>query len=1083
MTELQIGLFNANGLVASAIDDILSYCQQLQILFITETWLLPPTTLPTTWIQHHTYGKPVAGNFRGSAGLSLLIHPSFPYTVNIIPSPSPYLLLAKIGNLNLACTYLPPSLSITECTDTLAAIPTTHNTIICGDFNARMGELTGDKIWTPRGRSLRNWFDRQQLTLLNPSMAYGIPTFLSQRQSTILSSIVDFFLCTGPLPEAKMQVWTEHSLSSDHKLVQLSFQFDYTGASPPPDPVRRMWNLSRLQENDVEQLYVTRFEENAEALKNTLQLLLDDEATERPPIDELTEQLNQYIYEALDLALGTKPARPKHWKWFWTRELEQMAKQRERCYQQWRRSIGINRGLKWELLQQAVLRLRRAIKASRQQAFRNFCTSLENNFSKATKVIKQMRRRRQTSASFSHPHGPQRAVEVLAEHLSSAYSGHLLPAHRIIADRPQPPFRLDNCPFDVQSVTAAIRELPRRKAPGPDHLRSEMLRPIAEPLAQVITPLYQICWRWGYVPLLWRSAQVCAIYKKGDRTLPSNYRPNSLTSILRKAMEHCLAPILHQQSPPIELAQGGFRVRRSALDQALCLHEMIQIHRQRHGIDPVLAFLDIKAAYDTVDRDIIWQRLIDYASPAPLISLLQNMFDEVSISVVANNYVSPTFTTETGVLQGSVLSPHLYSLYIDTLPKALRSAASRQTIRLGRPNTAINALLFADDVALIGTADEVKTMLQIAERHSTSTGYRWSPSKCAIIQGGDHQFSLYQENVPQLDHFVYLGVPFRSFGLDQKLLLSLRTPKAIADMILLKHIGVKTSGLGPLLSAKLYRQFVRPKLEYGLAISKFLATQVADLEKAQNQCLRLIMHGHPTSSTMVFKHLTDLPDMRTRVLTLAAKYVIRAEKLPPDSLFSLLQPRLKNRRSRWRYMQTRNPLFVQWNSDRTTKLSECVHNMRYQQHLHLCTNKALLAACRSDLGIDPILTLPATRKERSRLLRWRLGWLPGRPQACDCGQHRTTKTLFSDCPLIPTNPWNDLPPVPLAYQGSSIDFALNQLPCTATKSGVQISRAQTTWWPVLLELLQHIDRLCHPDALFPAEPPPDQIFQPPNTRR
>jgi hypothetical protein len=113
-----------------------------------------------------------------------------------------------------------------------------------------------------------------------------------------------------------------------------------------------------------------------------------------------------------------------------------MAKQRERCYQQWRRSIGKKRGHKWELLQQAALRLRRAIKASRQQSFRNFCTSLENNFSKATKVIKQMRRRRQTSASFSHPHGPQRAVEVLAEHLSSVYSGHLLSENHIIADRP-----------------------------------------------------------------------------------------------------------------------------------------------------------------------------------------------------------------------------------------------------------------------------------------------------------------------------------------------------------------------------------------------------------------------------------------------------------------------------------------------------------------------------------------------------------------------------------------------------------------------------------------------------------------------
>ncbi|KAI7859582.1 hypothetical protein BDC45DRAFT_426914, partial [Circinella umbellata] len=47
-----------------------------------------------------------------------------------------------------------------------------------------------------------------------------------------------------------------------------------------------------------------------------------------------------------------------------------------------------------------------------------------------------------------------------------------------------------------------------------------------------------------------------------------------------------------------------------------------------------------------------------------------------------------------------------------------------------------------------------------------------------------------------------------------------------------------------------------------------------------------------------------------------------------------------------------------------------------------------LAACRTTLGIDPIMWLPMTRKEQSRCIRWRIGWLPG-------GKPKTCMTCFS----------------------------------------------------------------------------------------
>ncbi|KAG0820068.1 hypothetical protein G6F16_012588 [Rhizopus arrhizus] len=131
--------------------------------------------------------------------------------------------------------------------------------------------------------------------------------------------------------------------------------------------------------------------------------------------------------------------------------------------------------------------------------------------------------------------------------------------------------------------------LPTRKAPGADHIKAEMLKPISTDLSHLLSWFFSLCCQWSYVPSLWRHAQVYPIFKKGDPSLPSNYRPISLTSVFRKLLELSLAPWLSSVSPPLDLAQGGFRPRWSALDQALCLHELIQSYYRRSHRFPVVA--------------------------------------------------------------------------------------------------------------------------------------------------------------------------------------------------------------------------------------------------------------------------------------------------------------------------------------------------------------------------------------------------------------------------------------------------------------------------------------------------------------
>ncbi|KAG1279684.1 hypothetical protein G6F66_011795 [Rhizopus arrhizus] len=426
--------------------------------------------------------------------------------------------------------------------------------------------------------------------------------------------------------------------------------------------------------------------------------------------------------------------------------------------------------------------------------------------------------------------------------------------------------------FSPATLILLIDQLLTRKAPGADHLKAEMLKPISTDLSHLLSWFFSLCCQWSYVPSLWRHAQVYPIFKKGDPSLPSNYRPISLTSVFRKLLELSLAPWLASMSSQLDLVQGGFRPHRSALDQALCLHELMQSYYRRSHRFPVVAFLDIKSAYDTVDRRVVWDALSRSGASSPFLSPLVHLFDDVSVSVLVSNHSSAPFSPVTGVLQGSVLSLHLYSVYINTLPSLLRQVAAPATHLVPSSSSAdadrvpVNSLLFADDVAVIGSAKSVKEMLKLCEEHSLSLGYRWNPLKCAVLNhpqssssssflpSSSDRLQLYGTPLPLVDEFVYLGVPFVKSGLSAPSLVSLQSPGVLKVMAILNKIGVNRQGF------------------FCSALDCMLPLFARSLKGLQDRCLRLLVGGHRTSSTTIIKHLTTLPSMRHRIDVLVTRY-------------------------------------------------------------------------------------------------------------------------------------------------------------------------------------------------------------------
>ncbi|KAG0163137.1 hypothetical protein DFQ29_003346, partial [Apophysomyces sp. BC1021] len=201
--------------------------------------------------------------------------------------------------------------------------------------------------------------------------------------------------------------------------------------------------------------------------------------------------------------------------------------------------------------------------------------------------------------------------------------------------------------------------------------------------------------------------------------------------------------------------------------------------------------------------------------------------------------------------------------------------------------------MYADDVALVGRPDDMHRMLMVAELHSSLLGYRWNPSKCEVLNAPEAtEFYLYDNPLPPCQSFRYLGLPFTRNGIDQDVLLRQSNTKAVEVMWNLRNSGVHMYGFGLPSAIRAYKIFVRPIIEYGIAICNLTTKQRMKLDETQNACLRLCLRRKPSGrvNTGPVAVLAGLPKMSARYAILQAKFAQRAYRLPSNTLLKAMMP-------------------------------------------------------------------------------------------------------------------------------------------------------------------------------------------------
>ena len=204
-------------------------------------------------------------------------------------------------------------------------------------------------------------------------------------------------------------------------------------------------------------------------------------------------------------------------------------------------------------------------------------------------------------------------------------------------------------------------------------------------IAPVVTVIFQTSFNSGIVPTDWKKAQVCPLFKKGNKTDPANYRPISLTCILCKTMEHIIASTLtkhfNQHNILYDL-QHGFRERRSCETQLIQLVEDLS-RNMISGKQTDLILLDFSKAFDKVNHLKLLYKLQTHGVQGKALRWIESFLVGRSQTVVLIAIVRMNSRSHQGSLKGQSLVPSYFCFILMTCQTACspRFASSQMILQ------------------------------------------------------------------------------------------------------------------------------------------------------------------------------------------------------------------------------------------------------------------------------------------------------------------------------------------------------------------------------------------------------------------
>ena len=204
------------------------------------------------------------------------------------------------------------------------------------------------------------------------------------------------------------------------------------------------------------------------------------------------------------------------------------------------------------------------------------------------------------------------------------------------------------------------------------------------------------------------------------------------------------------------------------VDNIFNLHGLIT-HLINKGKKLYCAFVDFTKAFDFINRDILWYKLIKYGVSGKLLNVIRSMYEHVKSRVKLENVLSNNFECFLGVRQGECLSPFLFSMYVNDLEEEFR-LNGLDGIDIG--SLKLLLLLYADDITLFSETEEgLQNGINILNAYCNRWKLKVNISKTKVVvfrKGGtlprNLKFYYDEQELEIVSSFSYLGIVFTSGG-------------------------------------------------------------------------------------------------------------------------------------------------------------------------------------------------------------------------------------------------------------------------------------------------------------------------------
>ena len=355
---------------------------------------------------------------------------------------------------------------------------------------------------------------------------------------------------------------------------------------------------------------------------------------------------------------------------------------------------------------------------------------------------------------------------------------------------------------------------------------------VAKPLSIIFNKSLQD----GTVPQDWKLATVCPIFKKGDRSDPSNYRPVSLTSVPCKVLESIIRDELSshlEKKGFYNNCQHGFVKGWSTLTNLLeTLESWTNLLEESFGID--IVYLDYRKAFDTVPHKRLLEKIRGLGLGSVISTWIENFLQDRKLKVCVRGSYSEWIDVINGVPQGSVLGPLLFLIFVQDLPNWVKNSIK----------------MFADDtkiwtkIASLEDADSLQQDLDRLVQWSAKWLLEFNPSKCKLMQIG-HKLPTRctmkdGNNVTELeitekekDLGVYITRDLKS---QEQCVQSAKKAQSVLGMVKWHFKSVDKDDFNVL-----YKTYVRPHLEYCVQVwSPHFKKDIECLETIQRRATKLV---------------------------------------------------------------------------------------------------------------------------------------------------------------------------------------------------------------------------------------------------